>query len=263
MILAAAALGVLGLVVGSFLNVVIARVPAGVSVVRPPSHCPGCGSAVRARHNVPLAGWMLLRGRCADCASPISARYPAVEAGTAALFLLVALAVARLGLLSALPAYLYLAAAGLALAVIDLDTRRLPDRIVLPSYAVLAVLLTASSALTGQWGDLVRAGAGAAAVFAGYFAVAFAYPGGMGFGDVKLAGLLGGALGYVSWQAVAVGVLGALVLGAVAALAVLACRGGGRGTTIPFGPFLVAGALVALVAAHPLAGWYAALAGIA
>jgi leader peptidase (prepilin peptidase)/N-methyltransferase len=259
---AVALVGVLGLVIGSFLNVVIARVPAGASVVRPPSRCPCCEHVIRPRHNVPVASWLVLRGRCADCASPISPRYPLVELAAAVLFVFVALALARLDLLAALPAFLYLAAAGLALAVIDIDTKRLPDRIVLPSYPLLAVLLAAASAGTGDWWSLARAALGAVAVFGGYFAVALAYPGGMGFGDVKLAGLLGGALGYLSWSAVAVGVLAGLVLGAVVGGVRSAVRRGGGRIVLPFGPFLVAGALLALVVTSPLATWYAHLSGI-
>src|SRR3954468_24551623 len=120
--------GLLGLAVGSFLNVVIHRVPRGESLVRPGSHCPRCDAAVRSRHNVPVLGWLLLRGRCADCATPISVRYPLVEAGTAALFVAVA---AKFGFSWALAPYLYLAAVAVALALIDLDVMRLPNAIVL------------------------------------------------------------------------------------------------------------------------------------
>ena len=107
--------GVFGLAIGSFLNVVICRVPAGESVISPPSHCPSCGNTIRTRHNVPVLGWLLLRGRCADCDHPISPRYPLVEATTALLFVVVTVRIAQLHLDAALPAYLYLAAAGLAL----------------------------------------------------------------------------------------------------------------------------------------------------
>src|SRR6185295_5279397 len=109
--------GLLGLLVGSFLNVVIHRVPRGESLWRPASHCPHCQAAIRPWHNVPVIGWLVLRGRCAGCRAPISARYPLVEAGTAALFVAVA---ARFGLTVELPAYLYLAAIAVALAVIDI-----------------------------------------------------------------------------------------------------------------------------------------------
>src|SRR5688500_3131257 len=110
---------VLGLLIGSFLNVVVHRVPAGESVVRPPSRCPGCGGEIRARHNIPVAGWLLLRGRCADCGERISVRYPLVELATGLLF--AALALRFADQLPALPAYLYFAAVGIALALIDLD----------------------------------------------------------------------------------------------------------------------------------------------
>src|SRR6476620_2199972 len=107
---------VLGLAVGSFLNVVIWRVPRGESVVRPPSHCPGCDRPIRPRDNIPVLSWLLLRGRCRDCGEPISIRYPLVEVGTAVLFVVLTL---RIGFEAELPAYLYLGAIGVALAMID------------------------------------------------------------------------------------------------------------------------------------------------
>ena len=127
-----------GLAIGSFLNVVVWRVPRGESVVSPPSACPACEAAIRPRDNVPVAGWLLLRGRCRDCSTAISPRYPLVEAATAGLFVVLAL---RLGADPVLPAYLYLAAVGLALALIDVDVHKLPDRLTLPSYVVVAGLL--------------------------------------------------------------------------------------------------------------------------
>ena len=118
-----AAVAALGLAVGSFLNVVAYRVPRHESLVRPGSHCPNCAHAVRARHNVPVAGWLLLRGRCADCAAPIGLRYPAVELLTAALFVAVSMQVLRLGLAPALPAYLIFAAAFVAATTMRLAQR--------------------------------------------------------------------------------------------------------------------------------------------
>jgi leader peptidase (prepilin peptidase) / N-methyltransferase len=252
----AALAGLLGLAIGSFLNVVIYRVPAGVSIVHPPSRCPGCDSAIRNRHNIPVLGWLSLRGKCADCANPISPRYPLVELTTGVLFVLVTLRVAHLHIAAALPAYLYFVAAGLALAFIDLDHRRLPDSIVLPSYLVVAVLLTIGSVASRDWWALARAAISAAALFAVFFAIAFAYPGGMGFGDVKLAGLLGGLLGYLSWSALVVGGFAGFALGAVAGVLVLALGGGGRKTAIPFGPFMILGALVALFWVTPIVHLY-------
>jgi leader peptidase (prepilin peptidase) / N-methyltransferase len=250
----AAFAGLFGLAIGSFLNVVIYRVPAGLSVVSPPSACPACDAPIRNRHNIPVVGWLALRGRCADCSTPISARYPIVEAATAALFVALTIRLASLHLSPALPAYLYLAAAGLALALIDIDHHRLPDAIVLPSYAVVAVTLTVASLVTDDWQALVRAAIGAAALFAGYFALALAYPSGMGFGDVKLAGVLGALLGWLSWSALVIGTFAGFVLGALYGVALMALGRAGRKTAIPFGPFMIAGSLLAVFVAAPLTG---------
>jgi leader peptidase (prepilin peptidase)/N-methyltransferase len=259
-VLLTAYVGLLGLAVGSFGNVVVARLPAGGSLVTPASRCPHCGNAIRARHNVPLLGWLVLRGRCADCRGRISARYPLVELGTAVLFVALTLRLDGTELLPALPAYLYIGAAGLVLALIDLDSRRLPDAIVLPSYVVLAVLLVGASAWRHEWADLERAGAAGAALFCFYFAIAFAYPAGMGFGDVKLSGLLGGVLGYLSWGSLLVGAFAGFLLGSIVGVAVMAFWGGTRKTALPFGPFMIAGALVGIFAGDALAGVYLRLA---
>ncbi|GAA1589373.1 MULTISPECIES: prepilin peptidase [Kribbella] len=251
-----ALIALLGLAVGSFLNVVVYRVPRGESVVRPPSHCPRCLRPVRGRHNVPVMGWLMLRGRCADCRLPISIRYPLVELATGLLFAAVAW---RIGGTAALPAYLWFTGAGVALALIDLDVRRLPNAIVLPSYPVLAVLLTGAAAWQHDWWALARAAIGATALFLFYLALVLVYPPGMGWGDVKLAGLVGGVLAYLSWTALVVGAMTAFVLGALIGLGALAGHRGGRKTALPFGPFMVAGVLVAVFAAAPIAGWYVAL----
>ncbi|GAA1601319.1 A24 family peptidase [Kribbella sancticallisti] len=242
-----------GLAVGSFLNVVIHRVPRQESVVRPASRCPGCGRPIRSRHNMPVVGWLLLRGRCADCGAPISVRYPLVELGTGLLFAALAWRLERLDQLPALPAYLWFAAAGLALALIDLELRILPNAIVLPSYPVVAVLLTASAAWQQEWWPLARAGLGAVALFGFFLLLVLVAPAGMGWGDVKLAGLIGAVLGYLSWSALVIGGFGAFVLGAVVGVAVLATGRGGRRTAIPFGPFMIAAALLAIFFAEPVA----------
>src|SRR5438270_820827 len=173
----------LGLAVGSFVNVVIHRVPLGRSLLRPGSRCPRCDAAIRPWHNVPVLGWLVLRGRCAGCRERISIRYPLVELATAALFVAVT---ARLGISPALPAYLYLAAVSVALAMIDFDVRRLPDAIVLPSYAVAGLLLVPAVLAHGDWAAVLRSLAAMAALWAFYFVLFFVYPGGMGFGDVQL-----------------------------------------------------------------------------
>lgn len=234
---------VLGLAVGSFLNVVIWRVPRGESVVRPPSACPACRHPIRPRDNVPVVSWLLLRARCRDCAAPISGRYPAVELACAVLFGLVAW---RVGLDWRLPALLYLAAIGLALALIDLDVNRLPDAIVLPSYPVAAILLVVAGLGTGEPFALVRALIGGAAMLAFYGLLAVVWPGGMGWGDVKLAGLLGLYLGFAGWGALAVGAFGAFLLGGLFSVVLLVARRAGRRTRVPFGPWMIVGAALGL-----------------
>jgi leader peptidase (prepilin peptidase) / N-methyltransferase len=249
MLLSIAAL--LGLAVGSFLNVVIHRVPEGMSLSRPGSHCPRCGHAIRNRHNIPVLGWVLLRGRCADCRAPISVRYPLVEAGTAVLFVAVT---ARFGLSWELPAYLYLAAIAVALAMIDIDVKRLPDAIVRPSYAVALVLLVPAALLGHDWRSVVRGLIAAAAMWIFFEIIAFF--GAMGGGDVKLAPLLGFYLGWLGWGAVAVGAFAAFVLGGLVGIVLLATRLAKRRSRIPFGPYMLAGAFLAVFAAAPIADWY-------
>ena len=243
----------LGLVVGSFLNVVIHRVPLGESVVKPRSRCPGCGSEISPRDNIPVISWILLKGKCRNCAEPISARYPAVEILTALVFCAMAL---RFGYDWVLPAFLYLGAVGVALALIDLDVKRLPDALTLPSYVVGAVLLGAASVANGEPGVMIRAGLGALALFVFYFILLVVYPAGMGFGDVKLAGVLGLYLAYLGWGSLVVGGFLGFLLGAVVGGGLMLIRRAGRKTMIPFGPFMLAGALLAIFVGQPLADAY-------
>jgi leader peptidase (prepilin peptidase) / N-methyltransferase len=199
---------------------------------------------IRRRDNVPVVSWLVLRGRCRDCSAPISARYPLVEATTAVVFALVAW---RFGPSWELPAYLWLAAIGIALVLIDLDVHRLPDAIVLPSYPVVIGLLALAGLNPGgeaDWGALLRALAGGAILFVAYFLMAVAYPGGMGFGDVKLAGVLGLGLGWLGWGALVVGGFSAFLLGGLFSVALLLLRRAGRRSGIPFGPWMVLGAAV-------------------
>jgi leader peptidase (prepilin peptidase)/N-methyltransferase len=251
--------GLFGLIVGSFLNVVVHRVPRGESVVSPPSACPGCGNRVRPRDNVPVLGWVLLRGRCRDCQQPISGRYPLVELGTALIFAVVGL---RFGLDPVLPAYLYLAAVGLALALIDLDCKRLPDALTLPSYPVAVALLGIAAVLGSDSGDWVRALLGGALMFAVYFALCFAYPAGMGFGDVKLAGVLGLYTAWIGWGAWAVGLFLGFFLGGVFGVVLILAKRGGRKTAVPFGPFMLLGALLAVLVGDQLAQTYFDVTGV-
>lgn len=240
---------VLGLCVGSFLNVVIWRVPRHESVVRPPSHCPACETEIRPRDNVPVASWLLLRGRCRSCGTAISVRYPLVEAGTGLLWALLGL---RFADSWALPAYLVLGAGLVALALIDLDTFLLPNRIVYPLTVVVVVLLAAAAAIEQDWTPLVRALAGGAAAFGVFLALHLVSPRGMGFGDVKLAFVLGVALGWVSGPTVFLGFFLAFLLGAAIGILLIATGVRGRRDHVPFGPFLALGTLLALLVGDPL-----------
>ena len=247
---------VFGLVVGSFLNVVVHRVPRGESVVSPPSACPRCHHHVRARHNVPVLGWLLLRGRCYDCGSAISPRYPLVETGTGALFALAGWQFADEPV--SLVAYLVFAAVAVALALIDLDVHRLPNVIVAPAYPVLAVLL----AFGADSGSLVRAAWGAALLFAFFLLIAAVAPGAMGLGDVKLAGVVGGMTAYLSWGAFLTAGFGAFLLGAVAGLLLIAGGRAGRRTAVPFGPFMLLAAWGSILGASGLGELYLAGMGV-
>jgi len=249
---------VLGLVIGSFLNVVIYRVPRQESIVFPGSHCPKCNRALKARHNVPVLSWLVLRGRCSSCHSKIGARYPLVEAGTALLFAAVTL---RFGLSVALPAYLFLAAIGITLAMIDFDARRLPDSIVLPSYVVAVLLLMPAGAVDAAWWPAVRGLIGAITLSAIYFALALAYPAGVTFGDMKLAGLLGLYLGWLSWAAILIGAIGGLFIGGFGGTALNAVRSRDGSLAIALGPCMAVAAGAALFLTAPISNWYATWVG--
>ena len=232
-----------GLAVGSFLNVVAARIPLRRSIVSPGSACPSCNTSLSWYDNIPLVSYAVLRGRCRHCGVSISWRYPAVEAATAVLVVCCAL---KFGFSWDFLVAAALCAVLVAVSATDLERRIIPNRIVLPATVVL---LAAQTVLypSVEW---TVAGVGAAAFF---LAAALAYPAGMGMGDVKLALLLGVVLGRSVPVALAVGMLTALVL----AVGVLARHGSaGRKMAIPFGPFLALGGVVALFAGKPILDWY-------
>lgn len=246
-----------GLAVGSFLNVVIYRVPEGLSISHPPSRCPSCGHQITPRDNIPVLSWLLLRGRCRGCGTHISARYPLVELLTAVVFVALTL---RFGVSVELPAYLYLGAIGIALAFIDLDTKRLPDKLTLPAYAAALVLLGIAAAVDGTWDALLRSLLAGVVLGLFYGVLWFAYPAGMGFGDVKFAGVLGIYLGWISWGTVALGGFLGFLLGGVVGAALLLTKRATRKTGIPFGPFMILGALLAILWGQPVIDWYASIA---
>jgi leader peptidase (prepilin peptidase)/N-methyltransferase len=269
MIVVAILAGALGSVIGSFLNVVVYRVPAGRSVVTPASACGSCGHEIRARDNIPVLSWLVLRGRCRDCAAPISIRYPLVEAGTALLFVAVALrfafvftdaAAIATGVLT-FGAFAYLASISVALGLIDADTRTLPNRIVLPAYLVGAALLAGASLLAGDPSALLRAAAGLG-ILGGLYLVIALVSGGMGLGDVKLAGVLGMYLGWLGWDALAVGGIAGFVLGGLWGVGLLVTRRARRGSSLPFGPWMLGGAWSGVLWGTPIAEGYLGLIGV-
>ena len=250
----------LGLVFGSFANVVIHRVPAGESVVRPPSACPSCLVPIAARDNVPVVSWLLLRGRCRSCAVPISARYPLVELAMGATFAAVG---ARVGLAASLPGFLLFAWLLLVVAVIDARTRRIPNRLTYPLTPALLVALTVAGLISGHPGWALRALGGGLAAFIALLTLALISPRGMGMGDVKLAAFIGVGLGYLGWGHVLLGVFGGFLLGGVAAIGLMLLRIRGRKDLIPFGPYLAMGALAALLAGDALILAYQRALGLA
>lgn len=273
--------GAFGLLIGSFLNVVAYRVPAHISLLRE-SRCPHCDAPIRPWQNVPVVSWMALRGRCANCKARISVRYPIVEAVTGVAFAVVTwwgLAVYgpstgseavgastgsvtvdeawALGLV--IVAFLYFVAISIVLTLIDLDTHRLPNSIVLPSYLVAGILFTTAAWLTGEWGALLGAGVGMAALYLFYFLLRAVRPGGMGGGDVKLAGVIGIYLGWLGWGALAVGTFAAFLYGGLFGVALMLLRRAGRKTAIPFGPWMILGAWTGVFAGEAVGRWYVRL----
>jgi leader peptidase (prepilin peptidase)/N-methyltransferase len=237
--------GLFGALIGSFLNVVAHRVPAGESLVSPGSHCPHCGAEVRPYDNIPVVSWLVLRGRCRDCGGPISIRYPLVELLTALVF---AAVVAVRGFDNDLVLELPFVAALIALAAIDFDHKLLPNKIVYPlaAYGVIATLLVDRDDLV----ENLIAGAGA---FAFLLAAVIAYPRGMGMGDVKL----GGAMGLYLGLSIVPALLAAFLSGSIVGIAIIAREGAeGRKKAVPFGVFLALGGIVGVLAGPELIDVY-------
>lgn len=245
--------GLSGLLVGSFLNVVAHRVPADISVVRPPSRCPKCEREIRARDNIPVLSWILLRGRCRQCSEPISMRYPIVELATAALFAATAVVIGETWVL---PAYLWFTALTFVLSLVDFDHKRLPNRILYPGTVVGALLLAAGATAEDDLSSVWRGLSGGAAYFAVLLLLALLARGGFGMGDVKLAFVLGLFAAFRSWETLAVAVFGAFVLGGLASLLLLLLTKASRKDAIPFGPWLALGSWLAIAVGDPVVAWY-------
>lgn len=239
-----AAAGIVGLAIGSFLTVVAHRVPAGASIVAPGSHCPACDSPIRPVDNVPVVSYVARRGRCRTCRSRIPLRYPLTELATGALFAALA---ARVPGDWPLAAYFVLGAALVVLCVVDLELKRLPTPILVTAGALGAPLLVAASAVSGTWDACVHAAVAAAVCGGAFLLVWLLVPRGIGLGDVRLAGLCGGFLGWLGYRVTAVGFVTAFLSAGVVALALLGSGRIGRRAKLPFGPFLAGGAVVAIL----------------
>lgn len=252
---------VLGLIVGSYLNVVIYRLPRGISTVLPRSRCPDCGEPVRPLDNVPVLSFLLLGGRCRACQARISWRYPLIELATAALFVACLL---RFGVTFEAPAAALFSSLMLALAIIDIDHMILPDALTWPGIILgilLQPLLPWARLGEGPWGALAGAAAGALlgggvllAVWLIWYLVRREE--GMGLGDVKMLAVIGSFLG---WKGVLVALFIAALSGATVGLALMAWGGLGAKSKLPFGAFLALGGLTALFAGEPLVRAYARL----
>lgn len=243
------ACALLGLAVGSFLNVVIYRVPRRESIVSPRSACPSCKAAILQRDNIPVVSWLFLRGRCRNCREPISLRYPLVELTCAGLFAGVA---ARVGFNWDLPALVVLVAGLLALACIDLEHMILPKSIVYVTFILLMISLVLAAAVTGEWHRLLIAVICAAAWFVVFFILNAASPRLLGFGDVRLAPVLGLGLGWLGIRYVLLGFFAANLIGAVFGLTLIALKKMQRDQPIPYGVFLALGVALAVYAGPEL-----------
>ncbi len=243
--------GVGGVLVGSFLTVVVHRVPRGESLVTPASRCPACGAGVRPWDNLPVVSFILLGGRCRSCGARIPLRYPLTELASAGLFVASALAFAQAYVAAVVALF---GAVLLALALIDLEHRILPNRIVYPSLVAFAVLVAVGD-LAGMQMSVPGAAVGFLAYGGALLLVALVARGGMGMGDVKLAALIGLVVGSLGLERVAAAAGVAVVSGGAAALVAL-LRGASRKEAIPFGPFLAAGGLAGALAGGRRAAAY-------
>lgn len=232
----------LGAVFGSFSNVIIYRIPRDKSILSPSrSFCPNCEALIAWYDNIPIVSYLALRGRCRKCRVRISPRYLFVEIAVAGLWLLLTL---RFGLVAVLPAFLVMATTLVILSAIDLEHRRLPNRILGPATVIAVALLGFAAAIVGDWSTLLRGFMGALAYGVPLLLIAVVVPKGMGGGDIKLAAYLGLHLGWLGLGHVAVGAILGFFTGSIAGVALIAAGKKGRKDPIPFGPFMALGALL-------------------
>ncbi len=244
-----AAAGLFGLIVGSFLNVCIHRLPRGQSLLHPPSTCPRCHRRLRWRDNVPVVSWVLLRARCGQCGAPISVQYPLVEVVTALLFAGITATTSDPALLAS---HLVLGSSLIVLFAIDLEHQILPNVITLPGIVVgfLFALVTPVGWLDSLLGILLGAGI-LYAIAAAYYAVRREE--GLGMGDVKMLAMIGAFLG---WKAVLITLVLASFSGSIVGVGMIAASRGNMKYALPFGTFLAFGALAAMTVGDPLLTWY-------
>lgn len=245
---------IVGLAVGSFLNVVIHRVPKKESVAHPRSRCPSCGHQLEARDNVPVVSWLVLRGKCRHCQSPISPRYPIIELATAVLFGAAGLRFASHP--EAIPAYCLFFAALLAISAIDLELYIIPNRIVYPTLVGGAVLLVIAAIVGHDLGAVKDAALGGFGAWVVLLIIHLISPRGMGFGDVRLSAVIGMFLGWIDLGHVPLALFLGFLLATLVSLPLLALRRKGRKDPVPFGPFLAAGAVLAVLFGVPILDAY-------
>jgi leader peptidase (prepilin peptidase)/N-methyltransferase len=242
--------GLAGLAFGSFLTVVVHRVPRRESIVSPRSACPSCGKPIAPRDNIPVVSYVLLRGRCRHCRSAISAEYPIVEALTCALFVTAAAAVQPVSVAAMIAPFLGLM---LACSLIDIRHRIIPNKIVYPSLVLFAGALVAL-AVADEGVSLATAGLGLLSFGGGLLLISLVF-GGMGMGDVKLGALIGLVLGALGWRYVGVAAMGGILAGGLGAVVAL-LMGRSRKDVIPFGPYIGGAAIVSALWAPEVAAWY-------
>lgn len=242
----------LGLMVGSFLNVCICRLPEHKSIVTPPSSCPHCQQPIKAYDNIPLLSFIILRGRCRYCGEAVSWQYPAVELITGLLFLGLAYS---WGLGGQVFVYALLASALLVVSVIDLQHQIIPDKVTLPGI-VLGLGFSFFSLLPV---DFVQSLIGLAVGGGILYAVAVISRGGMGGGDIKLMALIGVFLG---WQKALLTIFLGVLVGSIVGVALMLFRGKGRKDKIPFGPFLALGAIISIFWGQEIINWYLFISGL-
>jgi leader peptidase (prepilin peptidase)/N-methyltransferase len=245
---------VLGLIFGSFATVAAYRIPRRETIVSGRSKCPACGATIRWYENIPVVSWLAQRGRCRHCGQPISVRYLITELVTAVLF---ALAFAKYNLSPEAFVFAAFFWVLVVLTVIDLEHRLLPNRIVYPAFVVGWIGLTTGALSEGRPEALIGAALGAL-IFGGFFLlIALVYPAGMGGGDVKLALVLGSFLGYEGGVGVTLaGMFLSFLLGGVVGVTITVVKGGGRKSQVPFGPFLAAGTIIAVLGGESIVDAY-------